>query len=393
MSQFHLPYMRNRRLMHLFLPCPAHRRTLRVVSDCPGLRRPLLSHRSRYFHLDNPTQSKRQSSRPGGDLIASCFLYGIYPATIQEYFADGLTESLIGRLSMFRGLRVISRTSAMQFKNTSMSAPQIGSALQVDALVEGSVIREGGRVRVHAQLIRAATDEHFWSETYDREMQDTLALESDVAQAIAQKVEVTLSGEERARLVAARPVSPEVYESYLKGRRLVDGNPRTKSKAAFDTLKKPSARTPLLHQHTLAWRMPTALGTVFFGAPALEMRPKVIAMAQKALELDPDLADAHAQLADAYQKQWQWNDAEGEYIQTIQLKPHDAFANRDYAEWLLCQGRIDEALTQAQHARELDPLGDSSVTMGWILFQSHRYDEAIRELRSVITVHPDLAAP
>ena len=142
----------------------------------------------------------------------------------QEYFADGLTESLIGRLSMFRGLRVISRTSAMQFKNTSMSAPQIGSALHVDALVEGSVIREGGRVRVHAQLIRAATDEHFWSETYDREMQDTLALESDVAQAIAQKVEVTLSGEERARLVAARPVSPEVYESYLKGRRLVDGN-------------------------------------------------------------------------------------------------------------------------------------------------------------------------
>jgi len=135
----------------------------------------------------------------------------------EEYFADGMTEAIIGRLSMIRGLRVISRTSVMRFKDTPPSVPEIAKTLGVDAMVEGSVIREGGRVRVHAQLIRGATDEHFWSETYDRELGDALALESEVAQAIAGRVEVTVSGVERARLVAARQVSPEVYESYLKG--------------------------------------------------------------------------------------------------------------------------------------------------------------------------------
>src|SRR5207248_4484005 len=118
------------------------------------------------------------------------------------YLADGMTEELIGRLSMIHGLRVISRTSVMRFKGTHTSAPEIAKTLHVDALVEGSLIREGSRVRVHAQLIRAATDEHFWSENYDRELGDTLALESEVAQAIARKVEVTLTEEERVRLVA-----------------------------------------------------------------------------------------------------------------------------------------------------------------------------------------------
>src|SRR5438093_3049726 len=128
-----------------------------------------------------------------------------------------MSEESSGRRSMIRGLRGISRTSGMHFKGTRAPLPEIANALGVDAIVEGSVIREGGRVRVHAQLIRAATDEHFWSETYDRKLGDALVLESEVAQAIAGRVEVTVTGAERARLVAARQVSPEVYESYLKG--------------------------------------------------------------------------------------------------------------------------------------------------------------------------------
>jgi TolB-like protein len=135
----------------------------------------------------------------------------------QEYFADGMTEELISRLSTIRGLRVVSRTSVMQFKDARIAVPQIARALGVDALVEGSVIRDGDRVRVHAQLIRGATDEHFWSETYDRELGHALGLESDIAQAIAAKVQVTVTGEERQRLAAAPHVAPEVYESYLKG--------------------------------------------------------------------------------------------------------------------------------------------------------------------------------
>jgi TolB-like protein/DNA-binding winged helix-turn-helix (wHTH) protein/Flp pilus assembly protein TadD len=310
----------------------------------------------------------------------------------QEYFADGMTEALIGRLSMIRGLRVISRTSAMQFKNTRLSAPEIARALKVDALVEGSVIRKGDRVRVHAQLIRAATDDHFWSETYDREMQDALSLESDVAQSIAQRVEVTLSGEEHARFAAARTVEPEVYESYLKGRRLsasINKADLEESIKYFDAaIQKDATFAPAYVGLAETYG---ALGTVFIGMPAAETRPKTINAAQKALELDPSLADAHALLADMYQQQWHWSVAEAEYDRALSLSPNHAGAQKNYAGWLLCHGRFDEALQAARRARELDPLGQSGIAIGFILFNARRYDEAIRELRSVIAVQPDLA--
>jgi TolB-like protein len=134
-----------------------------------------------------------------------------------EYLSDGMTEELIGRLAGIRDLRVISRTAVMRFKDAKLSAPEIAKALRVDALMEGSVVRERDKIRVHAQLIRGGTDEHFWSETYDREMGDVLALQSEIADAIAKKVAITVSGEEHIRLVAARHISPEVYECYLKG--------------------------------------------------------------------------------------------------------------------------------------------------------------------------------
>src|SRR5882757_588770 len=136
---------------------------------------------------------------------------------IKEYLADGMTEELIGRLAGIHDLRVISRTSVMRFKDTQLSEPEIAKMLGADAIVEGSVMRESSHIRVHAQLIRSPADEHFWSETYDRELGDVLALESEVAQSIARKVEATVTGQEHSRLVAARHVSPEVYESYLKG--------------------------------------------------------------------------------------------------------------------------------------------------------------------------------
>ena len=307
----------------------------------------------------------------------------------QEYFSDGMTESLIGRLSMIRGLRVISRTSVMQFKGTRQSVPEIAKALNVDALVEGSVIREGNHVRVHAQLIRATTDEHFWAETYDRDMQDALALESEVAQAIARRVEVTVTGDERARLVEARPVSPEVYESYLKGRQLSEHNRKgdlERGIAYFEeAIQKDPTFAPTYVGLAEAYG---SLGTVFIGMPATEMRPKVIATARKALELDQNLADGHVELGNAYQQQWQWSDAEAEYNRALQLAPNDALAHREYSQWLLCRGRTDEALVRARRARELDPLG-SSGAVGWTLLLSRHYDEALQELRSVVAVQPD----
>jgi TolB-like protein/Tfp pilus assembly protein PilF len=309
----------------------------------------------------------------------------------QEYFADGMTEAVIGRLSMIGGLRVISRTSVMHFKDTQLSVPEIARTLRVDAIVEGSLVREGSRIRVQAQLIRGATDEHFWSASYDRELRDVLALQSDVAQSIAKKVEVTITGQEHSRLVAARHVSPEVYESYLKGR-FARSNSRAEVEKSItyfeEAIRKDPTFAPAYVGLAEAY---DDLGTIFFGAPPGETRPKVISAARKALELDPELAEAHALLAGVYQARWQWGEAEAEYKRALEFKPNDAVTHLGYAHWLLCQGHTEEALAWSQRARELDPLGVTGLSNGWILFHARRYDEAIHELRSVLAVQPDYA--
>ena len=274
----------------------------------------------------------------------------------QEYLADGMTEALIGRLSMIGGLRVISRTSVMSLKDSKLSARDIAKTLQVDALVEGSVIREGIRIRVYAQLIRGATDEHFWSETYDRELPDVLALESDVARSVARKVEVTVTGEELSRLVAARHVSPDVYESYLKGQ-FAKGNSRAEIEQSIayfeDAITKDDTFAPAYVGLADAYER---LSGSFLGAPTYETRPKVVRAAQKALDLDPGLAEAHVLLGRVLRKQFQWAEAEAEYKQALALNPNNSAAYLDYAQWLMSHGRVDEALDWSRRARELDPL-------------------------------------
>jgi pentatricopeptide repeat protein len=331
-----------------------------------------------------------RATRPKIQSLAVLPLRNLSGDPTQEYFADGMTEAVIGRLSMIHGLRVISRTSVMRYKDTHTSAPEIAKTLGVDAIVEGSVVREGNRIRVHAQLIRCATDEHFWSETYDRELGDALALESEVAQAIAARVEVSITGVERARLIAARPVSPEVYESYLKGQFAANYSRAAveRSIAYFEeAIRMDPAFAPAYLGLANAY---DALGTSGIGgASPREVRPKVISAARKALELDPTIAEAHGLLAVVYQEQWQWGDAEGEFKRVFELTPNDAGAHLAYAGWLLCQGRTEEAQAWSRRARELDPLGVGGNNVGWILFHSRHYDEAIRELRSALAVRPN----
>ena len=310
----------------------------------------------------------------------------------QEYLADGMTEALIGRLSSIHDLRVISRTSAMQFKNTPLSVPEIAKTLHIDAIVEGSVIRDAGRIRVHAQLIRAATDEHFWSETYDRELRDVLALQSEVAQSIARKVEITLTGEEHAMLTAARSVSPDVYETYLKGR-FNKNNTKAELEQSIvyfeDTIKKDPTFAAAYVGLADAY---DSLGTVFVGAPPAEARQKQMSAARKALELDPTIAEAHALLADVLQRRWQWAEAEAEYRRALDLNPSDSAAHVGFARWLLCQGRADDAVAWARRARDLDPLGNVGTSIGYILFEARHYDEAIRAMRAVVGVRPEDAS-
>ncbi len=335
------------------------------------------------------SSAAKRASQPAIKSLAVLPLKNLSGDPTQEYLADGMTEAIIGRLSRIHDLRVVSRTSVMRFKDTKLSVPEIARALRVDAIVEGSVIQEGSRIRVHARLIRGATDQHFWSEAYDRELRDVLGLQSEVAQSIARKVEVTVTGEEHARLTAARSVSPEVYENYLKGR-FTKGNSKAEieERIAYfeEAIRKDATFAPAYVGLGDAYER---LGLILVGASPSEVRPKVISAARKALELDPELAEAHVLLADVYQKRWQWSDAEGEYKQALKLKPNDAAAHLGLANWLLCQGRTEEALAWSRRARELDPLGPTGNSIGWILFHARRYDEAIQELRSALAVHPD----
>jgi pentatricopeptide repeat protein len=215
-----------------------------------------------------------------------------------------------------------------------------------------------------------------------------------VAQSIAQKVEVTITGEERARLTAARPIAPEVYESYLKGRSILD---KTYSRSGLEEsigyFEEATKRDPTFAPAYVGLADAyDRLGTIFIGTPPSEVRPKVVNAARKALELDPELAEAHVLLADIYQQQWHWSDAQAEYKRALDLKPNDAAAHVGFAHWLLCQGRTQEALTWTERGRELDPIEVSGTSIGETLFFAHRYDEAIHELRSVLAVQGDSAS-
>ena len=330
--------------------------------------------------------------RPKVDSLAVLPLKNLSGDPSQDYLADGMTEALIGRLSSIRQLRVISRTSVMRFKESQLSLPDIAKALHVDAIVEGSVIRQGSRLRVHAQLIRAATDEHFWSEQYDRELSDALALESDVAQAIAKKVEVTITGEEHLRLSASRPVSPEVYESYLRGRFTLANKSDTRAgiEESIGYFEEGIKRDPTFALNYMSLAAAHGeLGSVYIGDPPAIERAKAASAARKALALDPNLLDARLLLANLQQRQWHWAEAEAEYKRALELNPNSAAAHAGLAGWLLCEGRTDEALAWAQRGRELDPFAVTGINIGWILFQAHRYTDAARELRSVLAVKPD----
>ena len=307
----------------------------------------------------------------------------------QDYLADGMTEALIGRLSTIQGLRVISRTSSMQFKATHSSVPEIARELNIQAVVEGSLIRSGDRIRISAQLIQGETDVHLWSGTFDRELRDVLALQSDVAQGIARQIEIAL-GAPSSSPVAARAVAPAVYESYLKGRFEFHKNTRPGFEQALRhfqaAIDADATFAPAYAGLAAAY---TKLGIVFFGASPLEVRPKIFAAAGKALELDPQLVEAHVLLAQNLASEWRWPEAEAEYKRAIELSPSDAGAHASFSYWFLCQGRTQEALSWARRAQELDPLALHGIEIGWILFHARRYDEAIRELRTVLSIEPE----
>ena len=313
----------------------------------------------------------------------------------QDYFADGMTDELISDLGQISALRVISRTSAMTYKHARKPLPQIARELNVDAVVEGTVLRSGDEVRITAQLIEASADKHLWSQSYEGELRDTLALQNRVARAIADQIRINLNPQEQAALKNVRVVNPEAYESYLKGRyfwnkRTADGLKVALTyfnQAIDEDPKYPQAYSGLADTYALLGDWQYAVMT------PKEALPKAKAAASKALELDSALGEAHSSLAfslDAFD--WDFDSAEKEFRRAIELNPGYATAHHWYAWHLSVLGRFEEAIAEMRKAEILDPLSlIINADLAELLVVAHFYDESIRQSRRTIEMDPNFA--
>ena len=310
----------------------------------------------------------------------------------QDFIADGMTEELIGRLSRIHGLRVISRTSSMHFKNTQLALPEIARMLAVDAIVEGSLVREGQQIRVHAQLICAATDEHIWAGEYQRNYESILEVQGEVARSIVEQIALNLSPEERARL-AGRPVDPQAYENYLKGRYYFSQRTEDalhKSIASFQqAITSDPGYAPAYSGLAEAYAMLGFRG----GLPSKDALSGAKKAALKAIELDNLLAEPHASLAFiAETYDWDWPGAEREYKQALELNPSYAQAHNWYAGYLTYTGRFNEGIAEAMRARELDPLSlPLNNALAGRLAAGGRYDEALGQVQRTLELDDHFA--
>jgi serine/threonine protein kinase/TolB-like protein len=311
----------------------------------------------------------------------------------QEYFADGMTEELITNLGKISALRVISRTSVMRYKKTEKPLPQIARELGVDGIVEGSVLRVGDRVRITAQLIQAEQERHLWAESYERDLRDILALQSEVARAIAGEIKVKLTPQEQTRLASARPVNPEAHEWYLKGRFLWERRTPEALKKSIEYFQQALEKDP---GYATAYAGLADSYDVLASNGILlpkEVYPRARAAALKALELDNTLADPHAALGMViYDYDWDYPAAEREFQRALELNPHCANAHHWYGFLLLTMGRLDEAMAAIKRARQLDPLAPRiNANVGLFLYLTRHYDEAIEEISKAMELDPDHA--
>src|SRR5579863_9905882 len=276
----------------------------------------------------------------------------------QDYFADGMTDALITDLAQIGALRVISRTSAMVYKGAHKPLPQIARELNVDAVVEGTVVRSGEQVRITAQLIQAPADKHLWAESYEGNLRDTLALQSKVAGAIAEQIRIKLNPQEQAALTHAKMVNPEAYESYLKGRYFWNKRTAEGLKAALAYFNQAIEEDPTYAQaYSGLADTYVLLGDWEYGVLApKEAYPKARAAAIRALELDNTLSDAHTSLASMGMFDWDWQSAGAEYRRAIELNPGYATAHQWYSWHLNLLGRKSEAIAEMRKAVSLDPL-------------------------------------
>lgn len=310
----------------------------------------------------------------------------------QDYFADGMTEELITDLAQIGALKVISRTSVMKYKGSTKTLPEIARELNVDGIIEGSVQRSGNRVKITAQLIQGATDRHVWARSYDRDLGDILALENEVAQAIAGEIRVSITPQEQVRLARSRPVDPAAYDAYLQGFHYVWSWQKSGPETAIGYFQQAIAKDPNLAMAYVG----LADSHIILVDNGFEDPKQGYAKAEeatnRALEIDPRLGDAHRTLGAVNEYRWNWAGAEREYQLSIQSNPGSVRAHYWYAILLSALGRQSEAVAEARRAVALDPLDlYNRVILGDAFYKARQYENAVNELEKTIALQPDLS--
>jgi len=314
----------------------------------------------------------------------------------QDYFADGMTDELITRLGKISALRVISRTTAMIYKHACKPLSQIARELSVDAVLEGTVLRAGERVRITAQLTQVSNDRHIWAESYDEDLQDAIRLQSRVARAIAEQIRVTLNRQEQAALVTSKPVKPDAYEAFLKGRYFWNKRTGDGLKIAIEYFSRAIEIDPAYAEAYSGLADSYALsGDWPYGLLAPQKAfTKARAAATQALALDDSLGEAHTSLAfalDLYR--WDWEAADREYKLAIKLHPGYATAHLWYAWHLMTIGRLEEGIIALRRAESLDPLSlIISADIADALCVANLYDESVQQSKKTLEMDPNFAA-
>jgi TolB-like protein/DNA-binding winged helix-turn-helix (wHTH) protein len=309
----------------------------------------------------------------------------------QEYFADGMTDTLITDLAQIQTLRVISRTTAMQYKGTKKTLPEIARELHIEAVVEGSVQRVGDHVRVAAELLYGPNDRPLWAQSYERDLRDTLALEKEVARTIVHQIHGKVKPGELAPRATIQPVDPEAQEDYLKGLYYWARRPIGLQKGIGffqQALEKDPTYASAYAGLALSY---ATMGSWENGVlPPRETMPKAKAAAQRALELDDTLSQAHAALAYVnLHYDWDWDAAEKEFRRSLQLNNNDPIAHHWYSHFLTAAGRNPESLAESKVAQELDPLDPGiSIHLAWLYYYAGQYDKVILQSKEVLEVAP-----
>ena len=329
------------------------------------------------------------------DSIAVLPLENLSGAPDQDYFADGMTDELTANLAQIGALKVISRTSAMRYKGSDKSLPEIARELNVAAIVEGTVMRAGDRVRITVQLIEAPTDRHLWAKSYERDLSDVLTLQSEVARAIAGEIRAAVTPEVEARLASTRPVNPEAHELFLRGlHRFVKWTKEELEQASEyfqQAMEADPNYAPAYVYLALSYEAISSQGYL----PAKEAYSRSRTLIERALEIDDTLAEAHMALGQVrYKLDWDWVGADEAFKRALELNPNLFGARVRYAWYLLAIGRFVEAIAEAERARELNPLSDGvKETLISIYVAVRQYDQAIAISQQMAESEPDKPRP